>query len=60
MWKNGNTCSDAPCGGGLSGSGVTPATAIPTAPISSVFMMFVTWLRCVASAPFGAPVVPDV
>ena len=61
MWKNGNTCSDAPCGGGASGSGGgVPLTAAATAPSSSVFMMFVTWLRCVASAPLGSPVVPDV
>ena len=57
MWKNGNTWSEAGCGASsLDG----PAMVRATAPRNSVFMMFVQWLRCVASAPFGSPVVPDV
>jgi hypothetical protein len=59
MWKNGNTCSAAGCGAS-DGGGDWPAMARARAPRNSVFMMFVQWLRWVARAPLGAPVVPDV
>src|SRR4030095_800562 len=60
MWKNGNVCHEAGCGGGgaFGGGGGTINAAI--APPSCVVTRFVTWLRCVARAPFERPVVPDV
>jgi hypothetical protein len=66
MWKNGNVHSatvragaaGAASVGGLSSGGV--AITIWSAPLKMVLVMFVTWLRCEPTAPFGNPVVPDV
>ena len=66
MWKNGKVCNDADStagtAGGATGSPFTvrPATSAATAPDSSVLLRLVTWLRCVPTAPFERPVVPEV
>ena len=61
MWKNGKVCSMPPCGAS-SGSTAAKSSSMPraTAPASRVFMKLVMWLRWVATAPFGLPVVPEV
>ena len=62
MWKNGKVCSIPDCGAAGSGAASSgrPAITRATAPESSVFIRLVTWLRWVAIAPFGSPVVPEV
>ncbi len=60
MWKNGKVCSAPGCGALGSGGAVIPATIRATPPPKRLFIRLVTWLRCVAIAPFGFPVVPEV
>ena len=61
MWKNGKVCSAPGCGAfGSGGGGQAGDRRAPPPPPSRLFIRLVTWLRCVAIAPFGLPVVPEV
>jgi len=64
MWKNGKVCSATGCSGSAaaaaaSGSAAAARRAARVADTSELLRL-VTWLRWVATAPFGRPVVPEV
>ena len=61
IWKNGKVCSAPGCGAfGSARRGQAGHRRAPRRRPAGVFIRLVTWLRWVAIAPFGLPVVPEV